>query len=83
VYSPGTRAFPWPCANCCKIAVVPSVIDYTTKVKHDGMVHELCISKAEIPRCTNCGELVITDAVDDRINDALRDRLHMLTSAQM
>jgi putative zinc finger/helix-turn-helix YgiT family protein len=63
--------------------VVPTVIDYTAKVKHDGVVHELHVPELEIPRCETCGETVITTAVDERINDALRSRLRFLTPAQM
>jgi putative zinc finger/helix-turn-helix YgiT family protein len=63
--------------------VVPTVIDYTAKVKHDGVVHELRLPALEVPRCKTCGETVITTAVDERINDALRSRLRLLTPTQI
>jgi putative zinc finger/helix-turn-helix YgiT family protein len=63
--------------------VVPTIIDYTAKVKHDGVVHELHFPALEVPRCQTCGETVITTAVDERINDALRSRVHLLTPAQI
>ncbi len=72
---PRTRPFPWPCPNCLSATVVPTVIDYTAKVKHDGVVHELHMPALEVPRCTQCGETIITTAVDERINEALRSRL--------
>jgi DNA-binding transcriptional regulator YiaG len=37
----------------------------------------------EIPRCQTCGELIITTAVDELANDALRAKLHLLTPAQI
>jgi putative zinc finger/helix-turn-helix YgiT family protein len=77
------RPFPWPCSNCFTPTVVPTVIDYTAKVKHDGVLHELHLPGLEIPRCQSCGETTITSAVDDQINDTLRARLRFLTPAQM
>jgi putative zinc finger/helix-turn-helix YgiT family protein len=71
------------CANCGKREVVPTVIDYTAKVKHDGVLHELHLPGIEVPRCQNCGETVITTAVDERISDALREHLRLLTPAQI
>jgi putative zinc finger/helix-turn-helix YgiT family protein len=63
--------------------VVPTVIDYTAKVKHDGVIHELHLPALEVPRCQTCGELVITTAVDERINEALRAHLRLLTPDQI
>ncbi len=80
---PRSRPFPWPCPNCCTATVVPTVIDYTAKVKQDGVIHELYLPAIEVPRCKICGETVITTAVDERINDALRSRLRLLTPVQM
>lgn len=80
---PRSRPFPWPCADCYTLTVVPTVMDYTAKVKHDGVVYELHLPSVEIPRCQTCGETVITTAVDEQINDALRSRLHLLTPAQI
>jgi putative zinc finger/helix-turn-helix YgiT family protein len=77
------KPFPWICPNCSSTAVVPTVVDYTAKVKHDGTVYELRLPAAEIPKCEVCGQLLITDAVDEQINDALRSRLHLLTPSQM
>lgn len=77
------RPFPWPCADCYTLTVVPTVMDYTAKVKQDGVVHELHLSAVEIPCCQTCGVVVITTAVDEKVNDALRARLHLLTPVQM
>ena len=59
------------------------MIDYTAKVKHDGVIHELHLPQIEVPRCQTCGNLVVTTAVDERVNDALRSKLHLLTPAQI
>jgi putative zinc finger/helix-turn-helix YgiT family protein len=58
-------------------------MDYTAKVKHDGVVYELHLPSLEIPRCQTCGETYTTSAVDEQVSDALRSRLHLLTPAQI
>src|SRR5207302_6135507 len=77
------RPFPWLCIDCFTLTVVPTVIDYTTKVKQDGVVHELHLPSIEVPCCQTCGETVITSAVDEQVSNALRAKLHLLTPAQM
>jgi putative zinc finger/helix-turn-helix YgiT family protein len=62
---------------------MPTVVEYTTKVKQDGVIHELHFPAIEIPRCQTCGELFVTSAVDEQINEALRARLRLLSPAQM
>jgi putative zinc finger/helix-turn-helix YgiT family protein len=80
---PRPRPFPWPCPTCFTPTVFPAVVDYSTKVKQDGVLHELHLPAVEVPRCQICGELVITTAVDELVNDALRSKLHLLTPAQI
>jgi putative zinc finger/helix-turn-helix YgiT family protein len=80
---PNGRPFPWPCADCYTLTVVPTVMDYTAKVKQDGIIHELRLPALEIPRCQTCGETYTTTAVDEKINDALRSQLRLLTPAQI
>ncbi len=80
---PRARPFPWRCSDCFTHTVVPTVIDYTATVKQDGVVHELHLPGIEVPRCSTCGSLTITTAVDELVNDALRSKLRLLTPAQM
>jgi putative zinc finger/helix-turn-helix YgiT family protein len=63
--------------------VAPTVTAHTAHVKHEGVVHELRFSALRLPRCTKCGETIVTEDVDAKINDALRRRLRLLTPAQM
>lgn len=58
-------------------------MDYTAKVKHDGIVYELHLPSLEVPRCQTCGETYITSAIDEQVSDALRSRLHLLTPVQI
>ncbi len=80
---PKARPFPWPCADCYTLTVVPTIIDYMAKVKHDGVVHEFHLPGIEVPRCQTCGETYSTADVDERVSEALRSHLRLLTPAQM
>ena len=78
------RPFPWSCSDCYTLTVVPTVMDdYTAKVKHDGVVYELHLPSLEVPCCQTCGETYSTNAIDEKISDALRERLRFLTPAQI
>ncbi|HTU22899.1 MAG TPA: hypothetical protein VMG10_32975 [Gemmataceae bacterium] len=78
-----SRPFPWPCADCYTLTVAPTVMDYTARVKHDGVVYDLRLLSLEVPRCQTCGETYITTAVDEQVRDALRSLLQLLTPAQI
>lgn len=77
------RPFPWRCPNCGNLTLVPATADHTAKVRHDGAVHELLLPALELPRCTTCGETVVTAEADERINEALRAHLRLLTPEQI
>jgi putative zinc finger/helix-turn-helix YgiT family protein len=77
------RPFPWVCSNCATLTVRPAVIEYTAKVAQDGVIHEIHFPAIEVPQCPTCKEVVITTDVDEQINDALREKLHLLTPEQM
>src|SRR5258708_7990906 len=77
------RPFPWPCSNCFTLTVVPTVMEYTAKVKQDGVIHELHFPALEVPRCQTCGETYTNNEVDEQVSDALRSKLHLLTPEQM
>ena len=81
---PKERPCPWRCSDCFTQTVVPTVIDdYVAKVKQDGVIHELHLPGIEVPRCQTCGQLTITTTVDERVNEALRAHLRLLTPTQI
>jgi putative zinc finger/helix-turn-helix YgiT family protein len=77
------RPFPWICPRCLQKEVRPAVKSYNAKVKHDGVEYDLSIPRLELPTCGNCGEELSTNSVDEQVNDALRERLHLLTPRQI
>jgi putative zinc finger/helix-turn-helix YgiT family protein len=56
---------------------------YTAKVKQDGIEYIIDIPALEIPKCHNCGDLLFSNHADEQIRDALRNRLRLLTPAQI
>jgi putative zinc finger/helix-turn-helix YgiT family protein len=78
-----SRPFPWKCPNCREAAVYPERMLFRTEAKHDGRTYPLEIPDLEVPRCRECGEKVISHAVDDAVVQALRDHLHLLTPQQI
>ena len=45
---------------------------YEAEIGHDGRLYTIAIPDLDIPVCQACGEKVLTEKVDDRINAALR-----------
>jgi len=77
------RPFPWRCRQCHQETVVPTRIDYPTKVNYDGRLVSFVAKGIEIPICQNCGDKRFTLEVDDQINAALCAHLGLLTPEQI
>src|SRR5262249_50638647 len=77
------RPFPWICPRCLRKEVRPAIRSHIARVKHDGVDYELSLPRLEIPTCGDCGEELFSNGVDEQINDALRERLHLLTPRQI
>jgi DNA-binding transcriptional regulator YiaG len=77
------RPFPWRCRQCGQEKVVPTRIDYTCDINFDGRLVSVTRHDLEIPICSNCGEKVFTEKVDDQINAALLRQLQLLTPAEI
>jgi DNA-binding transcriptional regulator YiaG len=75
--------FPWHCRHCWQEKVFAARIDYTCDINYDGRLVTVTTNDLEIPICSNCGEKVFTEKVDDQINIALRSQLQLLTPLQI
>ena len=82
--TPVDRPFPWRCSNpkCLQKAVFPAKTDFTAQVAHDGRSYEIAVPDLDIPTCQACGEKFFSAGVDDRIFQALRLHLRLLTPSQ-
>jgi DNA-binding transcriptional regulator YiaG len=77
------RPFPWRCRHCGKDQVCMTSVVFDAEVRHDGRDYEFSIPDLQAPACRACKKLVITETVDDQINAALRDHLHLLTPEEI
>ncbi len=78
-----SRLFPWKCGHCRERAVKPATVSYTTDIEHDGRTHTVTVDALRVPRCEKCGELVLDDAANRQITDALRRQIGLLTPVQI
>jgi putative zinc finger/helix-turn-helix YgiT family protein len=70
--------FPMRCGICRERAVQPATIHYEATVAHDGREYAIVLPDLELLQCTACGNLVLDDAADNRISDALRAQVGLL-----
>jgi hypothetical protein len=66
------RPFPWFCPKCRKKEVRPATIAYQTERLHDGRLIAVDIPHLEVPKCSNCGELVFNYVADEQILEAVK-----------
>ncbi len=77
------RPFPWRCLSCLKEEVYPQTIHHTAEVKHEGRLHRIDVPDLTIPKCRACGALVFDYDADDRVLQALRSQLKLLTPEEI
>lgn len=66
------------CAKCRQAAVSQVSKRYETTREHDGRTYSLAIPDLSLLVCGNCGNQIVPDDSDDRLNDALRDAAGLL-----
>lgn len=78
------KPFPWRCPKCLKREVYAATLrDYSTRVKHDGRVHDVMVGELTVAKCRACGEAVFSNETDEQISRALRDQLGLLQPEQI
>lgn len=77
------KPFPRHCPECGKTGVQSAVIAYDANVKHDGRLYAFHIPDLPVNRCAACGEVLFSNATDDRISEALREHLSLLSPVQI
>jgi hypothetical protein len=75
------RAFPWFCPKCRQKEVRPATIPYHAERLWDGHVIAVDIPELEVPKCTNCGELVFNYTAEEQILQAVQ--AHMQAPASV
>lgn len=77
------KPFPWRCPKCMRREVRPAMIEYTSRVKHDGKVHDVTVAELTAPKCTACGEVVFSNDTEEQISRALRSQLRLLQPSEI
>lgn len=77
------RPYPWTCAACRQRQVFPAAVDYTTTVEHDGRSYTVMVPSLELPKCRNCGKLVLVDSANRRISEAFRREAGLMTPEEI
>ena len=75
------RPFPWICPRCRKKEVRPAKIAYHTERLHEGQLVSVDIPNLDVPKCTNCAELVFNYAADEQILEAVRAQVAAAASS--
>jgi putative zinc finger/helix-turn-helix YgiT family protein len=77
------RPYPWRCFECRSKEVYPLATDYQTTIKHDGRPYTIRIPDLVLPTCRKCGTQLFISAADERVRDALRSQVGLLTSQEI
>jgi putative zinc finger/helix-turn-helix YgiT family protein len=78
-----TRPYPWTCPRCRLREVYSDVVDYTTTIEHDGRSYAVRVPSLELPKCRNCGKLVMVDSANRRISEAFRREAGLMTPEEI
>jgi hypothetical protein len=64
---------PRKCMHCRERSVIQTKLPlYERELEHDGRKYAVALKEFEVLQCQNCGALVLDDAADDRLSEALR-----------
>ena len=78
------KPFPWKCGHCRERAVYPVTLDtYTTELDHDGRKYPISVINFPVARCEKCGSIILDDAANRRLSDALRSAAGLLQPAEI
>jgi transcriptional regulator with XRE-family HTH domain len=72
------------CLHCRKRAVSPAILpSYAMETEHDGRPYSFSVPNLEVLQCQNCKAVVLTDAANEKIEDALRAAVGLLSPAEI
>ncbi len=78
------KPFPWKCGECGQRAVHPATLDtYSAELDHDGRTHRITVGPFPVMRCERCGAIVLDDAANRRLSEALRAAAGLLQPSEI
>jgi DNA-binding transcriptional regulator YiaG len=79
-----TTPSPRRCMNCRQRAVYATILpSYSEAMEHDGRQYDLTLTNFSVLQCRQCSEIVLDDAADKRLNDALRKAVGLLSPEEI
>jgi putative zinc finger/helix-turn-helix YgiT family protein len=75
--------FPRRCPECGAIEVYRETINYKTKYKYEGHLHEFEAQGISVNKCRACGEISLPNTALDQITEAFRSYANLLTAEQI
>lgn len=79
-----TKRLPRRCVHCRERAVTPTTVPcYSMDTEHDGRKYSFSVSNLEVFRCENCGAIVLDDSANERIENALREAIGVLSPSEI
>jgi putative zinc finger/helix-turn-helix YgiT family protein len=77
------REFSKKCGKCRQKAVVLATVPYTTQIDHDCRKYIVTIPDLVVPRCGNCGTIVLDEEANRRISAAFREVAGLLSPEEI
>ena len=81
--SEGRKPYPWRCGKCREQAVYGATVDYTTQMYHYDRVYTVKIDGLQMPKCKNCGQVMLDSDAMGVLDDLLRRQANLLTPEQI
>jgi putative zinc finger/helix-turn-helix YgiT family protein len=72
------KPFPRKCPNCRQRAVSSDVVEYTTRIEHDGRAYDVSVPRLRVLKCAQCGEVNLPRESEEQVTDALRSAAGLL-----
>lgn len=80
---PAMKPPPWKCGTCHKREVVRAVIPYQAEIEHDGRTYLVTLPDLAVLRCQHCSAIVLDDAANEKISQAFRQEVGLLTPEEI
>ena len=77
------RPFPWKCRSCGQKTLAPLQVNYPAKMEHDGKEYSFTVPDLELLECSECHERVLPDEAYEKVLDALRKEVGLLSPSDI
>lgn len=77
------KPFPYKCPNCRKVAVEPAVVDYRTRIEHNGRAYDLLMARLNVTRCSACSEEFLDREGHKLVSNSLRAAAGLLSPEEI